>query len=433
MLVLVGQGLARLQAQGSNKAAAFSPQQVAFFEKQVQPLLRQHCWKCHGEEPGKLRGGMDLRTRSAILQGGDSGPAVDLRQPDKSLLLQAVHYKDEHIRIPPKGKLSEAEIAILEKWVKDGLPVPTDRMGGGVKSPPGGHAAEEAKKYWAYQPVRRPSVPAVRNTSWVRTPIDAFILARRVGPGGFVYGVDMTPEQVAVARRWAPEVARRFGYAAPNTAFVEDYIEVAATVPDESIDLVVSDCVVNLSPRKDLVFQTIRRVLKEGGEFSISDIVADRRLPEHIREDPELVAECLGGAMYEADWFDCMEESGFRDVRVVERAVVQTEACGEPVVFSSLTVRGFKFREPLDRRCEDYGQTAVYRGNVPGCEARFVFDGAHVFEARRPTPVCRNTARMLSETRLARYFEVTPPRRHFGAFRCEATQPARGPAARSCC
>jgi len=178
MLVLVGQGLARLQAQGSDKAAAFSPQQVAFFEKQVQPLLRQHCWKCHGEDPGKLRGGLDLRTRSAILQGGDSGPAVDLRQPDKSLLLQAVHYKDEYIRMPPKGKLSEAEIAILEKWVKDGLPVPTDRMGGGVKSSSGGHAVEEAKKYWAYQPVRRPSVPAVRNTSWVRTPIDAFILAR---------------------------------------------------------------------------------------------------------------------------------------------------------------------------------------------------------------------------------------------------------------
>jgi mono/diheme cytochrome c family protein len=178
MLVLVGQELARLQAQGSDQTAAFSPQQVAFFEKQVQPLLRQHCWKCHGEDPSKLRGGLDLRTRSAILQGGDSGPAVDLRQPDKSLLLQAVHYKDEHIRMPPKGKLSEAEIAILEKWVKDGLPVPTDRMGSGVKSSPGGHAAEEAKKYWAYQPVRRPSVPAVRNTSWVRTPIDAFILAR---------------------------------------------------------------------------------------------------------------------------------------------------------------------------------------------------------------------------------------------------------------
>ncbi|MEJ5274560.1 MAG: DUF1549 domain-containing protein, partial [Thermogemmata sp.] len=178
MLVLVGQEFARLQAQGSDKAAAFSPQQVAFFEKQVQPLLRQHCWKCHGDDPGKLRGGLDLRTRHAILQGGDSGPAVDLRQPDKSLLLQAVHYKDEHIRMPPKGKLSEAEIAILEKWVKDGLPVPADRLGGGVARSPGGHDAEEAKKYWAYQPVRRPAIPAVRNTSWVRTPIDAFILAR---------------------------------------------------------------------------------------------------------------------------------------------------------------------------------------------------------------------------------------------------------------
>ena len=178
VLVMWGQESVRLQAQDSDKAPSFSPQQVAFFEKQVQPLLRQHCWKCHGDDPSKLRGGLDLRTRGAILIGGDSGSAVDLRQPDKSLLLQAVHYKDEHIRMPPKGKLSEAEIAILQKWVQEGLPVPADRLGNSTADPPRSHAAEEAKKYWAYQPVRRPTVPAVRNTFWVRTPIDAFILAR---------------------------------------------------------------------------------------------------------------------------------------------------------------------------------------------------------------------------------------------------------------
>ena len=156
----------------------------------------------------------------------------------------------------------------------------------------------------------------------------------------------------------------------------------------------------------------------EGGEFYISDIAADRRVPEEIRTDPEMVAECLGGALYEHDWFDQMKAAGFHDPRVVSRRVMQTEAKGEPIVFSSLTVRAFKFSEPLDARCEDYGQFAVYQGNCPGQEARFVFDDHHVFEAHRPSAVCRNTARMISQTRLGKYFKVTAPVKHFGLFPC---------------
>jgi len=248
--------------------------------------------------------------------------------------------------------------------------------------------------------------------------VDSFIMAHKVGRNGFVHGIDMTDEQLEIASRYAPEVAERFGYERPNTAFHKDFIEVAGAIPDNSIDLVISDCVINLSPRKDLVFQTIERVLREGGEFYISDIVADRRVPASIREDPEMIAECLGGAQYEHDWFDQMKACGFHDPRVVERRVVQTEAKGEPITFSSLTVRAFKFAEPLDNRCEDYGQVAVYKANSPGSAARFVFDDHHVFEAQRPTAVCRNTARMLAETRLRRYFEVTPAVRHFGLFPC---------------
>lgn len=265
--------------------------------------------------------------------------------------------------------------------------------------------------------------------------VDAFIVSRKVGAGGFVHGIDMTDEQLDIANRYAPEVARRFGYNQPNTAFHKDFIEVARSIPDNSIDLVISDCVINLSPRKDLVFETIQRVLKEGGEFYISDIAADRRVPEHIREDPELMAECLGGAMYEHDWFDAMKDCGFTDPRVVRRAVVQDEAKGEPITFSSLTVRAFKFAEALDRRCEDYGQFAAYRGNVEGSPARFVFDDHHIFEAHRPTAVCRNTARMLSETRLGKFFDVTAPVKHFGLFPCgpAPSDPKSTAPSGSCC
>ena len=265
--------------------------------------------------------------------------------------------------------------------------------------------------------------------------VDAFIVSKKVGRTGFVHGIDMTDEQLDVANRYSEQVARDFGFERANTEFHKDFIEVADSIPSDSVDLVISDCVINLSPRKDLVFATIQRVLREGGEFYISDIVADRRVPDAIRNDAELVAECLGGAQYEHDGFDTMKAAGFADPRVVRRSVVQTEAKGEPITFSSLTVRTFKFAEPLDARCEDYGQVATYRGNCPGLEARLTLDDHHIFESHRPTAVCRNTARMLNESRLGRYFDVTDPVKHFGLFpRGPTPEAASGQApAAACC
>jgi len=265
--------------------------------------------------------------------------------------------------------------------------------------------------------------------------VDAFILSRLVGPAGFVYGIDMTDEQLEVANRYVPVVMKDFEYRKPNVNFHKDFIEVAESIPDNSIDLVISDCVINLSPRKDLVFKTIHRVLKEGGEFYISDIAADRRVPEGIRNNAELVAECLGGAEYEHDWLDVIKDCGFLDPRMVSRVEVQRDVIGEPIVFYSITVRAFKFSEPLDRRCEDYGQVAVYRGTIPQQKARFIFDDHHMFEAHRPVPVCRNTARMLQETRLAPHFEVPSPVKHFGLFPCGAPVSVSGAAESkgSCC
>src|SRR5205823_870158 len=118
--------------------------------------------------------------RKAILDGGDSGPVFDPKNPDASLLLKAIHYKEDQYRMPPKGKLPDKELAVLTRWVKEGLPVSPDRMDAtAVKpTPKGGVVTEEAKRYWAYQPVKRPAAPAVRDAAWVRTPIDAFILAK---------------------------------------------------------------------------------------------------------------------------------------------------------------------------------------------------------------------------------------------------------------
>src|SRR5438552_979175 len=101
----------------------FKPEQVAFYEKDVLPVLKAHCLKCHGAEE-KVKGGLNLTTRKGALDGGDTGPAFDPKNPTASLIHKAIEYKDESMRMPPKGKLPEKELAVLTKWVKDGLPYP---------------------------------------------------------------------------------------------------------------------------------------------------------------------------------------------------------------------------------------------------------------------------------------------------------------------
>src|SRR5437868_2857480 len=137
----------------------FTPEQVAFYEKDVLPILKEHCLKCHGAEP-KIKGGLNLTSRKAVLDGGDTGPAFDPKDPGKSLLLTAIHYKDDAYKMPPKGKLPAKELAVLTKWVADGLPFPAGAAHV-AKYPKAGAITEEAKRYWAYQPVKRPAVPAV--------------------------------------------------------------------------------------------------------------------------------------------------------------------------------------------------------------------------------------------------------------------------------
>ncbi|AWM41694.1 Planctomycete cytochrome C [Gemmata obscuriglobus] len=164
-------------------APKFTAAQVSFYEKEVLPVLTQHCLKCHGADPAKLKGEFNLATRKGVLAGGESGPAVDLKAPADSLLLKTIHYKDDAAKMPPKGKMPDKDIATIEKWVKDGLPVPADRLGGAEKAAHKGVVTEEAKKYWAYQPVTRPAVPAVKDAGWVKTPIDAFVLAKLEAKG----------------------------------------------------------------------------------------------------------------------------------------------------------------------------------------------------------------------------------------------------------
>jgi mono/diheme cytochrome c family protein/cytochrome c553 len=148
---------------------------IEFFEKSIRPLLATHCFECHG--PRKQRGGLRLDSRAALLAGGDEGPVIVPGHPETSLLLKAVHYKDE-LRMPPKGQLGPEQIAALTTWVKQGAPWPEAAAVRVVTKSSSFRIDPRDRAFWSFQPVADPPPPAVREAAWPKTSIDAFLLAR---------------------------------------------------------------------------------------------------------------------------------------------------------------------------------------------------------------------------------------------------------------
>ncbi len=140
--------------------------------------------------------------------------------------------------------------------------------------------------------------------------LECFIAAKQVGETGHVIGVDMTPEMLARAR----QAGERMGLT--NVEFREGYIE-EVPVESDSVDAIISNCVINLSPDKSLVLGEMHRVLKPGGRIAISDIVTKGKIPEVLQLDMELWSACASGAMPVAEWEDGLRELGFVDVQVV--------------------------------------------------------------------------------------------------------------------
>ncbi len=151
-------------------------QKVAFFENKVRPLLSEHCYDCHSQKAEKIKGGLLLDTKEGWSAGGDSGDVIDPGNPTGSLLMETVQHSDPDMQMPPKYKLEDAEIEVLEKWIAMGAPDP--RIGGGVvKSSKPKIDIEEGRKHWAFQVPRNPELPSVKDSSWGKDSLDRFILA----------------------------------------------------------------------------------------------------------------------------------------------------------------------------------------------------------------------------------------------------------------
>jgi hypothetical protein len=155
--------------------AASGEDGIQFFEKKIRPVLVDKCYKCHSAEE-KIRGGLLLDTRDGLLTGGETGPAIVPDHADKSLLIKAIRYTDPDLQMPPNGKMPANVIADFEKWVAMGAPDPRTGKTNVAKSY--GVSVEEGRKFWAFQPVKKSPLPAVKDKSWPRGSIDQFLMAK---------------------------------------------------------------------------------------------------------------------------------------------------------------------------------------------------------------------------------------------------------------
>lgn len=259
-----------------------------------------------------------------------------------------------------------------------------------------------------------------------------YIASQVVGPEGRVIGVDMTPEMLDLARRHEHEVGERIGW--HNVEFRRGRIEdlrldmdrldawlrdhpaadlegwraaeaeaerlrrEEPMVPDDGVDVVVSNCVLNLvAPSlKERLFAEVFRVLRRGGRAVISDVVADRPVPEHLQHDPELWSGCISGAFEERAFLRAFEEAGFHGMQVLARQSEPWRTV-EDIEFRSVTVAAYKGKHGP---CDDEGQSVVYLG--PFREVHD--DDGHVYRRGERAPVCAKTFALLGRAPYAGSF-----------------------------
>jgi len=264
-----------------------------------------------------------------------------------------------------------------------------------------------------------------------------YILSQVVGPEGRVIGVDCNREMLGLARRYREEMAGRVGFAnvefrcgliqdlaldleqlAEETRGLEitvpqDWLDLrraeqrlrheSPMIPDDSVDCVVSNCVLNLVRPEDRqqLFSEVFRVLKLGGRAAISDIVADEDVPEHLQTDPELWSGCVSGALREDRFLEAFEEAGFYGIEIVARQSEPWRTV-EGIEFRSLTVVARKGKQGP---CLERSQAVVYRGPFKRVED----DDDHVYYRGERMAVCDKTFRLLEKEPYAGQFDLVEP------------------------
>lgn len=169
-------GLGLAVPSGGGLAQEFPAGDLRFFEREVRPVLVEHCYECHSVDAKKVKGGLYLDAREGFLEGGDTGPSLVPGDPGKSLFLEAVRYENVDLQMPPKTRLSAKAVEALERWVTMGAPWPKEERRAGKKET--FDIAKRKAAHWCWQPLREANPPAVKDAAWPRGEIDRFILAK---------------------------------------------------------------------------------------------------------------------------------------------------------------------------------------------------------------------------------------------------------------
>jgi ubiquinone/menaquinone biosynthesis C-methylase UbiE len=214
--------------------------------------------------------------------------------------------------------------------------------------------------------------------------VDCFIAARKVGRGGRVIGVDMTDEMLEKARETSGEVAEKLGYL--NVEFRKGLLE-DIPVAGGVMDLITSNCVLNLSPDKRKVMEEIHRALKHKGRFCIADIVSEKEVPESIRADKKLWGECISGALKEEEFINLARKTGFYGLQVTSKFLYRVV---DGLRFYSVTLKGYKFNKGPE--CVYKGHYAVYNGPFSSVHD----DDGHEYLAGAPVEICTDTLEKLA-------------------------------------
>jgi SAM-dependent methyltransferase len=223
--------------------------------------------------------------------------------------------------------------------------------------------------------------------------IDCFEASRLVGPTGHVIGIDMTDTMLAIARKNAPLVAANLGYTSSNVEFRKGMAD-AMPVNDGAVDLIISNCVINLAPDKRKVFREMFRVAKPGGRFTISDIVADQSVPQYLVHDAEKWGDCLSGALTLADYVAGMVGAGFLGIHLIKSSPWQAI---DGIHFFSVTLTGYKL--PASAHVSD-----VRYATLRGPFSRVVDELGTTYFRGIPQPVTPDAACLLSQAPLVSHF-----------------------------
>lgn len=227
--------------------------------------------------------------------------------------------------------------------------------------------------------------------------IDCFEASRRVGPTGKVIGIDMTDEMLALARTHAPTVAKNLGYPASNVDFRKGLAN-AMPVEEHSVDLIISNCVINLAPDKSPVFQEMFRVIRPGGRFTISDIVADQPIPNYMIHDARKWGDCLSGALTIQAYWGGLREAGFRglhQVTVIPWRVI------DGIHFLSVTLTGYK---PLPQASSMNPAFATLLGPF----SQITDEEGRTFYRGKPQQIDEETLALLNLPPYKHCFSLTP-------------------------